>query len=191
MRAALLPLLLLSLVACGEEEPLPTTTETGVVGEVNPSLIELLRSDPQFSTLLTAVVATNLEEPLSDTTTTLTLFAPTNAAFNALPEGIIDTLMTESQRETLRNILLHHLVDGTNFATDAMTAGQLTTLLGDSVPIVVADDGETITVDDATLQARDLEASNGVIHVIDRVMLPPTEEAPAEGAAAEGAAVDD
>ncbi len=98
--------------------------------------------------------------------------SPTNSAFDQLPPGTVDTLMTTGQRETLRNILLHHLVDGKNFATDAITAGQLTTLLGDVVPVTVENEGDLIRIDDATIQARDLEASNGIIHVIDRVMLP-------------------
>ncbi len=174
MRVALLPvLLLLLLTACGEPEEAPEATAIGGVEEVNPTLLELIGSDPQFSVLNTAVRATGLDESLQDAETTLTLFAPTNSAFNQLPAGTIDTLMTPGQRETLRNILLHHLIDGKNFATDAITAGQLTTLLGDVVPVTVESEGTVIRIDDATIQARDLEASNGIIHVIDRVMLPP------------------
>jgi uncharacterized surface protein with fasciclin (FAS1) repeats len=188
LRAALPFFLLLLLVACSSDEEPVETTEIGVVEEVNPTLLELLGSDPQFSTLVTAIEATNLQEPLSDAGA-LTLFAPTNSAFNALPAGTIDTLMTDGQREMLRNILLHHLVDGKTFATDAMTAGELTTLLGDRIAVTV--DGETIRVADAEVQARDLEASNGIIHIIDQVMLPSIEATGGDASASEESASDE
>jgi uncharacterized surface protein with fasciclin (FAS1) repeats len=126
-----------------------------------------------FNTLVAAVKAAGLAEALSGEGP-FTVFAPTDAAFAKLPEGTVESLLRPENRAKLAAILKYHVVPGRVYSTDALSAGKAKTLQGGTVRI--AADGQAAKVNNASLVATDLDASNGVIHVIDAVMLPPADQ---------------
>jgi transforming growth factor-beta-induced protein len=123
-----------------------------------------------FKTLLAAAKAAGLVEALSGKGP-LTVFAPTDAAFAQLPKGTVETLLKPENKQQLVDILKYHVVSGRVYSTDAVKAGSAATLLGKKISIKVKD-GQAM-VNGAKLVALDIDASNGVIHVIDAVLLPP------------------
>ena len=100
----------------------------------------------------------------------LSFTAPTNEAFAALPEGTVESLLLPENIEQLQDILKYHVVAGNALSSD-LVSGDIETLNGAVVTISVSDSG--IVVNDANVISADIEASNGVIHVIDKVLLPP------------------
>ncbi len=122
-----------------------------------------------FTTLLAAVDAADLGEALSGDGP-LTVFAPTDDAFAKLPEGTVESLLEPENKDQLIAILLHHVVPGEVTSEEAVKLSFADALDGTS--ILIALDGESLTVDGATVVAADVDASNGVIHVIDTVILP-------------------
>jgi polar amino acid transport system substrate-binding protein len=128
---------------------------------------------PEFTTLLTAVEAGDpaILVALTDEEAEFTVFAPTDAAFAALPAETIEAVLAD--QALLTTILQYHVVEG-KILSGEITSGTVTTLAGIDLEIVVAEDG-TVTVNGATVVTADVEATNGVIHVIDAVLLPPTE----------------
>ncbi len=137
-----------------------------------PSIAEIAVEDGSFTTLVTALEAAGLVETLSGEGE-FTVFAPTDEAFAALPEGLVDTLLEDPEGD-LTNILLYHVIDGIFFAEDVVVLESATTLLGQDITITVTDDGVFIN-DTVMIVVTDIEASNGVIHVIDAVLIPPAE----------------
>ncbi|MDX1664926.1 MAG: fasciclin domain-containing protein, partial [Candidatus Promineifilaceae bacterium] len=123
----------------------------------------------QFETLLAAAEAAGLVETLQGEGP-FTVFAPRDAAFEALPEGTLDALLADPA--ALEQVLLYHVVPGEVPAADVVDLESATTALGEEVEINV--DGDTVMVNDATVVATDIEAGNGVIHVIDSVLIPPS-----------------
>ncbi|MCC5996581.1 MAG: fasciclin domain-containing protein [Oceanicaulis sp.] len=139
--------------------------------EAQPNIVEIAAGDETFSTLVAAVTAAGLAEALSGEGP-FTVFAPTNAAFAALPEGTVESLLEEDSRDQLTAVLTYHVVAGRYLAADTPAgAYELPTLQGGAVNVVVGEDG-SVTVDGANVIAADIEASNGVIHVIDAVIMP-------------------
>ena len=132
------------------------------------TIVEVASANPDFSTLVAAVQAADLVETLSSDGP-FTVFAPTNEAFAALPDGVLDALLLPENKETLTEILTYHVVAGKVMAAD-VTAGEVDTVEGS--PITITTDGG-VKVNDANVTATDVEASNGVIHVIDAVIVPP------------------
>lgn len=137
--------------------------------EAPPSIVEAVLADDDFSVLATALGATGLDEVLAGEGP-FTVFAPTNAAFDALPEGTLDDLLGEEGLGTLSGILLYHVVAGKVMSTDLST-GQVETVGGALLDIVVSEEG--VTVNGAMVTTADIEVANGVIHIIDAVLLPP------------------
>ena len=127
-----------------------------------------------FETLLTAAKAAGLVAALTFDGP-LTVFAPTDDAFAKLPEGTIASLLKPENKDQLAAILKYHVVPGRIYATDALKAGNATTLQGGIVRIRASSNGDQ--VNDANLIATDIDASNGVIHVIDAVLLPSDDQA--------------
>ncbi len=120
-----------------------------------------------FTTLVTAVQAASLDPTLANDGP-FTVFAPTDEAFAALPAGTIDALLQDIP--TLTDILLYHVVAGRVLAADVATLSSATTLQGATVAI---DASMGVKVNDANVIQTDVLATNGVIHVIDKVLLPP------------------
>jgi uncharacterized surface protein with fasciclin (FAS1) repeats len=101
-----------------------------------------------------------------------TVFAPTDAAFAALPAGTLDDLLKPENKDKLKSILLYHVVSGKVMSSDLKGTVNADSLQGGKLKIVAA---EGVTVNGATVVTADVAASNGVIHVIDAVLLPPAE----------------
>jgi uncharacterized surface protein with fasciclin (FAS1) repeats len=101
------------------------------------------------------------------------VFAPTNEAFAKLPDGTVEMLLLPENKDKLVAILTYHVVAGDVTAAEVVELTEVTTVQGGTAAIVVADTG--VTIDGANVILTDIDASNGVIHVIDTVMMPPSE----------------
>jgi uncharacterized surface protein with fasciclin (FAS1) repeats len=123
----------------------------------------------QFSTLLAAVSAAGLADVL-DAAGPFTVFAPTDDAFRALPNGTVETLLKPENKHQLVDILKYHVVSGRVYSDQAAQASQAKTLQGGFVETSVSADG--LRVNEALVLQADVETANGVIHVIDSVLLP-------------------
>jgi len=130
---------------------------------------ELAAAAGSFHTLVAAVKAAGLADVLSGPGP-FTVFAPTDAAFKALPKGTLESLLEPKNREQLAAILKLHVVSGRVFAADAVRGGKAPTLLGQDLPITIGAKG--VQVGEARLVQADINAKNGVVHVIDQVLLP-------------------
>jgi uncharacterized surface protein with fasciclin (FAS1) repeats len=122
-----------------------------------------------FNTLVAAVKAAGLVETLKGTGP-FTVFAPTDAAFAKLPAGTLDTLLKPESKAKLQGILTYHVVPGKVMAADVVKLKTAKTVQGQDLTIKV--DGSTVMVDNAKVTQTDIACSNGVIHVIDTVVLP-------------------
>ncbi len=122
-----------------------------------------------FGTLIAAAKAAGLVEALTGDQP-LTVFAPTDEAFAALPPGTVESLLKPENKDQLKSILLYHVVAGRVYSDQAAKLDSAKTLQGSSFDIKAWDD--SLKVDGAKVLAADIEASNGVVHVIDRVILP-------------------
>jgi uncharacterized surface protein with fasciclin (FAS1) repeats len=134
------------------------------------TIVDVAVANGSFETLVAAVTAAGLAETLSSEGP-FTVFAPTDDAFAALPEGLVDCLLLEENIDPLTAILTYHVVDGAVMSTD-LTDGPVPTLQGEEITVDLTD-GVTLN-DSVNVAAADVEASNGVIHVIDGVLVPPS-----------------
>ena len=162
--AALAALLTLSACSSDSDSASDTMTEETAVG----TIVDVASADASFSTLVAAVSAAELVETLSGTGP-FTVFAPTNDAFAALPAGVLDALLLPENKALLTQILTYHVVSGKVMAAD-VTDSDVATVEGQNIKLSTA---EGVTVNGATVVAADVAASNGVIHAIDAVILPP------------------
>jgi uncharacterized surface protein with fasciclin (FAS1) repeats len=150
------------------EEAMTEDMEDAEATGESGTIVEVAAGNEDFSTLVAAIEAADLVETLNGEGP-FTVFAPTNEAFDALPEGVLDALLLEENQDTLVSILTYHVVPGEVFSTD-ITDGDVATVEGQTVTLSTADG---VTVNGANVVTADVEASNGVIHVIDAVLLPP------------------
>ena len=132
------------------------------------TVVEIAIDSPDHTTLVAAVKAADLVETLSGPGP-FTVFAPTNAAFAKLPEGTVESLLKPENKAQLVAILTYHVVPAKVLAADVQT-GEAPTVNGNKLNIKADSDG--VTVNGANVVATDLIGSNGVIHVIDTVILP-------------------
>ena len=137
-------------------------------GEMPATVVAAAAANEDFSTLVAAVKAAGLAETLSGEGP-FTVFAPTNEAFEKLPEGTVEMLLKPENKEKLVAILTYHVVPGKVMAADVKTM-DVKTVEGSEASIVVADDA--VKIDEATVTATDIVTGNGVIHVIDTVIMP-------------------
>ena len=136
-------------------------------------IVDTAVADGRFTTLATALTEAGLIETLKGEGP-FTVFAPTDDAFAALPDGTLEGLLAD--KEALTDVLLYHVVSGKVMAADVVTLESADTVLGKPVSIKV--DGDKVYVNDSQVIITDIETSNGVIHVIDAVLIPPA-DAPA------------
>lgn len=132
------------------------------------TITKIVEHDPNFSTLASLLKKAGLAGALKDGGT-YTVFAPTNAAFAKVPASTLQALQNDPA--ALKRVLEYHVVSGKVMSCDLASSGTLTTLNGLCLPYCVCDG--TVRVDSATVMQADIVASNGVIHVIDSVMIPP------------------
>lgn len=166
----------LTLAACGDDandDAAPVTTVADAPAEEPGTIVDVAVGAGTFTTLVAAVQAAGLVETLSGEGP-FTVFAPTDEAFAAALEALdltAEELLADT--ETLTSILTYHVVEGEVPSSQVVTLDgqEVETVNGASVTISV--DGDTVMVNDATVTAVDVDASNGVIHVIDSVLLPP------------------
>jgi len=135
----------------------------------NKDIVDTAAAAGSFNTLVAAVQAAGLEETLRGEGP-FTVFAPTDEAFAALPEGTVENLLKPENKDQLIAILTYHVVPGKVTSKDVVKVKEAKSVNGKGIPIAV-NDGK-VNVDNATVVQVDIMASNGVIHVIDAVMLP-------------------
>ena len=133
------------------------------------TIVAIASGNPQFSTLVAALKAADLVGTLQGAGP-FTVFAPTDAAFAKLPAGTLDSLLKPENKAKLAAILTYHVVAGNVLAADVVKLNTAKTVNGQSVAIAAS--GGKVTIDGANVSATDIKASNGVIHVIDSVILP-------------------
>ena len=177
----------LAVAACASETEEPTADDTVAADQMandtadTGTIVEVAQGDEQFSTLVSAVTAAGLGETLSGTGP-FTVFAPTNDAFAKIPEATL-TELTTNDTETLGQILQYHVVSGnvdaatlTQAINDAGDAGYSIDTVGGGTLTAKLVDGNVVLTDaaggTATVTATDVAASNGVVHVIDTVLMP-------------------
>ena len=155
------------------QPPAPVETEMPAppMPEIN-DIVDTAVADGRFTTLVAAVQAAGLVETLKGEGP-FTVFAPTDEAFAMLPEGTVEELLKPENLETLQNILLYHVVPGKVMAADVTALESAETASGQTVAIKT--DMGNVNINDAKVVITDIETSNGVIHVIDAVLLPPAE----------------
>lgn len=180
--------LVLVLAACASDDSADSTTTTAAEATettesteaMGDTIVDVASANEDFSTLVAAVQAADLVDALADPDATLTVFAPTNAAFEA---ALADLGLTAEElladTETLTAILTYHVLGEEVTSGDIISEGTeevtVSTLSGEDLTIVVTDEGTVRFADQtATVTSADVEASNGVIHVIDAVLLPPS-----------------
>ena len=146
------------------------TTEADDMADEPGTIVDVAAANGSFETLVAAVTAADLADTLSSDGP-FTVFAPTDDAFAALPDGLVDCLLLEENLEPLTAILTYHVVDGEVMSTD-LTDGPVPTLQGEDI-IVDLTDGVVLN-DTVSVVIADVPASNGVIHAIDGVLVPPS-----------------
>ncbi len=137
------------------------------------TIVDIAAGNEDFSTLVTAVTEAGLVETLSGEGP-FTVFAPTNAAFDALPEGTLDTLLADPQGALTEVLTLHVISGEVDAAAATAAAGTCVETLGGPVKVEAVGDG--LTIGGAPISSTDLEASNGIIHVIDAVIVAPSDD---------------
>ena len=142
------------------------------------TLLQIAQADGRFTTLLAAIKAAGLTSALEEKGP-LTVFAPTDEAFAKLPKGTLKGLLKHEKKDQLKAILALHAVSGKVSAGDALNSGVTTALSGGDLRFEVK--GGLLKVNDATIQQTDITVGNGVIHVIDTVLLPASSKAKKEG----------
>ncbi len=183
--ASLIGSLLIVLMACGGSSETETTTvqptdnsqklvseESQPADEVSKTIVDIAVEDERFTTLVVALQAAELDSVLTGSGP-FTVFAPTDSAFSKLPEGTVESLLADIP--ALKDILLYHVVSGDVLAADVLNLESAETLQGDFFSIST-EDGK-VMVNDAEVIITDITASNGIIHVLDTVLLPPADEA--------------
>jgi len=185
MKNFFLLFVILSFAACtntsttdGEENATEDTTtaqaeETTMEEKpMEKDIVALAMETPSLSTLVQAVKAAGLVETLQGEGP-FTVFAPTNKAFAALPEGTLENLLKPENKDQLVQVLTYHVVPAKVMSGDLSDGMKAGTVQGAEATVKMK--GDAVMIDNATVQKADISASNGVVHVIDAVILPPEE----------------
>lgn len=160
------------LGACGSDASDESTQDASVGTTVADTMTvsHVLKTDDRFSTLVAGLDSTGLDSTLASEGP-YTLFAPTNDAFSALPEGTTEALLSEYQ-DRLRAILTHHVAEERISTTSVADSQQVAMMSGDTLLLRASDAG--VTLGEGRVVDGDIEVSNGLIHVIDHVLPPPS-----------------
>ena len=160
---------LASLALAGCAKDAPSTATAAAAAATDPDIVAVAAGAGQFNTLVAAIKAAGLVETLQSPGP-FTVFAPTDEAFAKLPAGTVDSLLLPQNKAKLVAILTYHVVSGEVLAAEVVKLSSADTVEGQSVQINASDSG--VHVNDANVIATDVMASNGVIHVIDTVLIP-------------------
>lgn len=136
------------------------------------TIVELASNTDNLTTLVAAIKAAELVETLQSDGP-FTVFAPTNEAFAALPNGTLDNLLKPENKQKLVDILTYHVVSGKVMSGDLEDGVKVKTVQGEKIKIGL---GENVMINDAKVLTANVEASNGVVHIIDSVILPPQDK---------------
>jgi len=154
------------------QEEAPTTGSSGVKDDVsNPNVVQIAVGSKDHTTLVTAVTTAELVDVLS-TTGPFTVFAPTNAAFDLLPAGTVTDLLKPENKDKLTTILQYHVYVGV-LKVDALQDGQSLGMVDGGNVTITKKDGKTFINGNSEIVAS-VPASNGIVHVVSAVLLPPT-----------------
>ena len=145
-------------------EEMPMNESSSEAGNI----VEVASGSDDFSTLVQAVEAAGLADTLADSSASYTVFAPTNEAFSQLPEGTLDYLLQPENQEVLQQVLSYHVVPQ-KVTSSEISGGNVDSLNG-GLATAVTDMG--VVINNASVVTPDIEASNGVIHAVNRVLLP-------------------
>ncbi len=164
-------------VGCNTQVDDTTATDPAVeapaadaVDMEDETIVDVASANGSFDTLVAAIQAADLGDTLS-AEGPYTVFAPTDEAFAALPEGVLDKLLLPENKAVLAQILTYHVVSG-EVPSSAVETGMVPTVEGADLDVVA--EGGSVTVNGANVVSTDVMASNGIIHVIDAVLIPPT-----------------
>jgi transforming growth factor-beta-induced protein len=157
------------IAACGSDEAATSPSPSPTMAQKD--IVDTAVEAGSFTTLVSAVQAAGLEETLRGEGP-YTVFAPTDDAFAAVPKETLDALLADP-KGALTDVLTYHVVPGKVMSTDLSDGMTVETVNGATLTIKVNDDG-TVQINDATVTTADIETSNGVIHVIDSVLIPPS-----------------
>ena len=147
-------------------------TEQKPATDHHNKIVSIAQKTDQLSTLVSAVKAAELVETLNGEGP-FTVFAPTNEAFGNLPDGTLDMLLMDENKQKLQGILTYHVVPGKIMSSDLKDGQMVETVQGNKIKVSL-DDGAKIN--DANVIKADVEASNGVVHIIDAVIMPTDNE---------------
>ncbi|MCX6385867.1 MAG: fasciclin domain-containing protein [Solirubrobacterales bacterium] len=159
----------LGVVACGSSDSKTTASTTTATTMTDETIEAVATGNKDLSTLVTALKAAGIGSDLAKTGP-YTVFAPTNAAFADI-QSTVDTLLKPDNKTDLQQVLAYHVVSGTYTAADLTDGQKLKTLEGQDLTVSIKDG--VVKVNDATVEATDITASNGVVHVINKVLVPP------------------
>lgn len=171
-----LPIAALSLSGCSDSDEKVVVEAPPVVVE-KTTIFDVASTNESFNTLTAALKATGLDAVLDDESKTYTVFAPTDEAFAVLGEDTLTELL--AQPEKLSSILTYHVLSGKIDAQAALAAAGTTVETASGNQLALSTNGTTLQVNTATVTTTDLMTDNGIIHVIDAVLLPPTEQSAA------------
>ena len=175
---AALPVLAFA-AACGDDEeggadaaatPAATATPDAAAEAGGQDIVALAQATPELSTLVDAVTAADLGATLQEPGP-YTVFAPTNDAFSAVGQDTLDQLLAPAGKDQLTSVLTYHVVPGETLAADLQDGQRLETVQGEQLRVRIR--GDEVRVGGATVTQPDVDAANGVVHVIDGVLLPP------------------
>ncbi|MGL4620836.1 fasciclin domain-containing protein [Chroococcidiopsis sp.] len=158
-------------------EPTPgatpgTTTPPAAQAEADDNhVVDVVQANPSLKTLASVIDETDANEVL-ELQGPYTVFAPSDEAFNALPAETRQRLLQPENRQQLAQILFYHVVPG-QVSADQLQSGDVKTVEGANVNVQVDQTANQVRVNDATVTQADIPASNGVVHIVDRVILPP------------------
>ncbi len=154
----------------------PASPTPGVQGSPAPgtqttaeNVVDLIDDNPSLRTLASVIDEADLNDTL-EKGGPYTIFAPSDQAFAAIPAATRERLLRDENRQQLRQILTYHVVPG-NLTANQLQSGQVQTQAGNAVNVQV--DGQQVRVNDARVIQPDLQAANGVVHIVDRIILPP------------------
>jgi uncharacterized surface protein with fasciclin (FAS1) repeats len=159
----------LGVVACGSSDSETTASTAATTTMSDETIAAVAAGNADLSTLVAALKAGDLVTTLEGTGP-YTVFAPTNAAFADI-QSTVDTLLEPGNKTDLQQVLTYHVVPGTYTAADLKDGQKLKTVEGQDLTVSIKDG--VVKVNDATVEATDITASNGVVHVINKVLVPP------------------